>query len=303
MTKYNTFLLELDSLLDTRLGLLSMILEDGVIDVMNNGFHSRRRDSFPPIPDKGFSRLYSMRDEEVLEESIVTGMGLFIPNFVEWAVKAKATEIEPSTPRILINTYPYSLSEEELERITIVVASLASGLAEVTTCRYSPQDLVPSLLRRLQVSVFCMYMWNDWFMMLQSEKPSTGKIMDHQSCPDVIMLAPRLILDSTTTDKAIKEIIRETGIHPFEAMEKLSAPWINLQFVDVKLFSSIIDLEALKEYKPGDMPDFKTKIDTGIDSEALHKLTAELYKKIFGTPIPSWEEVKDDEDDDTIADT
>lgn len=115
----------LDSILDTRIGLLYGINEDITEEILDSGlYHNRIRDNFGPISQDVFRAIYRYRTKELLKYSIQT---ILIRDLIAPLLRGvmdmphKGAEVQPI---LFINTYPYNLTEAEQRRIRIIIANV-----------------------------------------------------------------------------------------------------------------------------------------------------------------------------------
>jgi len=109
--KYD-FLVDLDSLVDTRLSLLMKIDKDLTKELVKNGkYKDRVNNEFDYIPENIFNKLFKYRKKELLELPIHTEVVELLKEYVvncETLIRQHNGSVKG-----VINTYPYLLSEEE----------------------------------------------------------------------------------------------------------------------------------------------------------------------------------------------
>ena len=115
----------LDSIMDTRIGMLYSISEEIMEYALESGtYHNRIRDNFGPISQDVFRSFYRYRTKELLEYSIpsVVIRDLIFPLIRSILdLPQKGGDVQPI---LYINIYPYDLTESEQERIRIIIANI-----------------------------------------------------------------------------------------------------------------------------------------------------------------------------------
>ncbi len=217
---------DIDSLLDTRLGTLSLLGTEVVETALkDNKYHERVFDEFPYVKHDTFVQLYKGRDKEVLLNSFITDVPEFIRELVR---KAKTKQLENpliDTASIVINFYPFKLTEKEVKDICQVIKNY---IPETDSIDFIDKD--PSMLDILQCrdnySAMIMYDYSDWL------KPNEATLIKHKS-PNLLIMSPALYREKQPD---LEELL-ECKVSPFIEHEKLMSLFIGLKLLDSKVFS------------------------------------------------------------------
>lgn len=230
---------DLDVMHDTRIATVARLMGDDVaVEVLKAGYHSRLDDNFEGVDLVAYKRLYAARDIETLQRSWMTNAVFLIKEIIGELTKQAITRPYHNGTRLVINTYPYSLTPEEIialkESIKTWIGDFSQiGLAcEVETICISKKDLTPSYCLE-NFSAMMMYEYEDWFG-LQANAfkrcPATG----------ITLYAPAIYTVETPTTEQVQQAIKDF-MHPLLAIEHYASGFINLDLISVETFSIVTD--------------------------------------------------------------
>jgi hypothetical protein len=220
----------LDALLDTRLGTIARISEDAALEVLKSGYHEREIDDFPQVDMAVYKDLYAKRDTLTLAHSRPTGMLASLSNLTSMLAEQAIVRPYHDGAKVVVNTYPYQLTDEETDNIGRAVAAWMQGWAPVELTHISPESLTP-LHCKQHYAMMIVYDYEHW-MNIHAEAFKTTIL------PQVLMLAPAIYFGRKPTDAELAREIKEST-HPMIAIEMLASPLIQLRLFDVGFFSMI----------------------------------------------------------------
>ena len=123
---------ELDTILDTRLGTLFLIDESLVRGAFTGQeYMGRVKDNFGWIGSKLFKKIYECRDQSVLQVSEVTPMVNMVNDYCVQAMSSDIMSGGKGDIKIYINTYPYELTEEFKEEMKDKMGDLFTSVHEI----------------------------------------------------------------------------------------------------------------------------------------------------------------------------
>jgi tRNA G37 N-methylase Trm5 len=140
--------IELDCLLDTRLATLFLIDSETAETVLRKGYLDRWTDEFP-VNQELFEKVYRSRDRQTLKNSVLTPMVRLCKEFVHETLKQGVQGPYQYTPKIMINMYPYELTDTEQEIIVRAVASAVKQVCDIQIVRYDYDQLNPAWVKRM----------------------------------------------------------------------------------------------------------------------------------------------------------
>lgn len=237
-------LIELDALLDTRLGVAALLDKEAWLDIAKHpGYPKRTNDDLSLFTDRftkdEFFEAWEKRDVSAIEHSLMTNTARFIGDLsIELTRKlANENDIAVQSIEFVINLHPYDLSDEAKAMLVACLRGLVMEGCGVRTVRLPPSTLSHSYLRA-NFSSYMVYDLAGWLAKCEDGNYSGV------GAPQIRVMAPRLFTkDGAPDKKAIEEVFSGEKIpepeHLFEFMEWFHSPFISLEFLDPALFSII----------------------------------------------------------------
>lgn len=229
--------IELDCLLDTRLATLYQLDPNAASEAMASGYDRRVEDRFKVDPAL-FRSVYTARDRLVLKNSLMTPMVRLCREFVEQTLRQKADGPFQQTPQILINAYPYVLADSETETITRAVATAVKEYCDIQTVFYDYEQMSPTWVKQT-CSILVLYHYPEWL-----EYHSLNGNWKTTTCPEVTLMGPALYFNGLPSEQILSEA-KSLQVTPFEAMEQIAGPLIQLSLLPIRYFSAEIPYDQL----------------------------------------------------------
>lgn len=220
---------ELDVLLDTRLGTIAKINPDTAAAVLERGdYHTREEDVFEGIDTALFKEQYQQRDTTTLARSLVTEGIQLVRHLV--GVLTEQTIVRPYQDgiKIVVNVYPYKLDGEEKDQIGRAIAAWMQGLAPVELVDIHPEHLTP-LHCKTSYAMMLVYDYDSWMSL-------HAAAFEQVRLNEITMFVPALYFGKKPTAEELEQTVKEAA-HPMRAIEMLASPLIDLKLIDVKFFS------------------------------------------------------------------
>lgn len=228
--KTTAILIELDCLLDTRLGtLVEHYSEDQVLEVLKSNYHEREFDNFPGIDYEEFQERYRKRDKRVLLNSMRTSILPMVLDFVKHTTMGSISTPFVYVPKVIVNTYPYDLTLEEQEIFKDLIFTITNGMSDIEIVRMSYSELTPGWLNN-NVGVMVIYGYEDWL-----EAHARSGVFKRKTCPDVTMIAPAIYKKPYLTERE-REIHQSLSTHPFMFLSKQLEMIVRAYFIPVGVF-------------------------------------------------------------------
>lgn len=225
----SVFMIDLDSLFDTRLGTLVTYMYDELqVIFTRNLYHNRLDDSFNRLIDKDkFYEYYNQRDKRVLVNSTLSLMVDIIRDFI--AATATSDPSRPNTyyPVIYLNTYPYLLTDVERKNIQDGIFAYYKNKVLVELVHMDNRNISIEFIKN-NVTVLAMYEYHKW---LDTQTELGG--FKSKSCSDVTLLGPRIFFKEVPKTE---EVSNET----FSTLETISKPFINLELLPSLFYSTYL---------------------------------------------------------------
>lgn len=224
---------ELDALLDTRLATISKIDQDAAVALLKSPeYYSRLIDDFEPwtgITKETFRAEYAKRNVDTLARSRITNVPFLLKELIE-----KMEEMSSETPfvedlSVVINTFPYDLTEEE-QNVLISAVMARSGIETPVVVDYIPPAQLTPYYVKVNFSGMIIYNFHDWM------KHHLEAFHTVQS-PTMTVITPALFRDEIPKpEEYLSEGINPNG-NPFQLAEVAMASMFSLSLVKVEVFS------------------------------------------------------------------
>jgi len=225
--KRDVIYIDLDCLLDTRLGTLAALDLDYAFNALGSKeYFTRHSDEFKGVNTQAFNELYAKRDMEILRASMLTNIIVLLQSFMKSSVEEIFKGGQAAGLEICINTYPYLMDEQERYALVEIMQHKLAPEIEISSVYLTDQDLTPTFCKT-SYAVMVRYHFHKW-MELHVEEWKTVQM------PGVAFYAPA-IYTKTPTDQELKEMAKDK-LHPFQATELLCAPLFQLRLLDIEMF-------------------------------------------------------------------
>ena len=226
----STIFIELDTLLDTRIGTLSLYGEDIIRKNVENGYFVRKEDVFLGVNMDNYRERYYNRDKEVLKNSPVTSICFLIKEFVNKTILLSTSSPFKYKPKVTLNIHPYKLLEKEESIFMEALIRLTDKKADIEIVNLPYAEITPRLVKD-HYGIMVMYYYAEW---LNIQAVTNG--FEKTICPDHDMIGPKIYFENR--DKETK--LSPTDMDPFDAICEISKPLINLQLMHIKEFSYLL---------------------------------------------------------------
>lgn len=243
-------MIDLDVLLDTRLGLLSSIDEQLAVDVLDKGWRIRQSNEISQftdrLTDEQFKNKWENRTSDVLVWSRPTN---FIFELAKMLEQLETNFILDSgrikQAMVLINIYPYAdLTEDEQIDILDAMRSLIKSNIEFKICNFSHSITDLPFLKQHEILTYVVYDWVNWFhKALDAEKGQKAFI----PYPKLTIIAPAVLTKKDDVKKFTAEEKQMMGNKsPFELLRVYWSALFGLQFYPIELMS-VLDMSILPD--------------------------------------------------------
>lgn len=227
MSSTQRLLIGLDVLLDTRLATLNRLNPEYPKKVLGANYGRRMgdfwEDYIPNFPREDYNKLWENRDDETLKQS---GPTAYIARMMEDSaimVEASANHPHVDGVEIVINTYPYYLTDEKRDELKEIIHEFCSAQVSVKITRIPLEELTPKRIRGNYVQ-FVLYSFDEWFKLHHEELLANPM-------PSVVCVAPALFFNKPEQATGIDPLTEvSTGL-----MEFLSVEWVTSDYVSLNL--------------------------------------------------------------------
>lgn len=249
------FYVDLDALLDTRLGVLSSLDEEAAASLDLTKYRERISDQFKhlglsQIDDDVYRTAYRKRTADVLPHAMMTPVSLYLNiALTELEKEAMAGSPLAGPAKLTINLWPYKdLTPPEIEAICAAMFHRSGVFTSIETICESPKIITTDFIAYKQWNMMFMYGFWEWFEYQWSRWTQKPRCI-----PNTVIVAPQLAPTLEGFGKALEYKNPKGEIaDPFECVRVLAAEVIGLAFADVKVFSIVELPEYDDEYEPSD---------------------------------------------------
>lgn len=229
-----TVLVELDSLLDTRLATIESIDPIVAKTLFNNpAYFTRQWDDWSTlthgcIDEERFQKAYEQRDIDTLKRARPTRIVKLIKEITTHLDNQRHVLPDVSGVELIVNIYPYSLNHEAQEVLKTLVYSYCHFMTVVKTIRRPYEQLTPLAMKNHWDGVI-LYDFDQWFQ-------HHGKSLNTVLIPRNQLVVPKRYLRSPAPlEKEYEAEVKED--YPFDILALACIERIELVMLDLKEFS------------------------------------------------------------------
>lgn len=264
--------IDLDCLLDTRMGILAQHHPELAKEVLADGRYGRRLiDQFGSLTSRQFEELYEKRDMETLRYSVVTNVPLFLQRIIKDAIVHASMAKVDQELKYVINVWPYAFEDQELlEVLAACIRYHTLDTVEIEVVRIPPSKLTPTLIKK-EYDIILMYSYQKWLYSHREE-------FDRVRCPSVTLVVPQLFYLDMPDQEALAECRRQNK-DPMSMAEEQLGGHIRLKTVSASLFcmseaitqENAADISLELRVQPEDIEEAAKKIGATVIDEPLKK--------------------------------
>jgi hypothetical protein len=229
----------LDSLLDTRLGVLNTIDVDFATDVtLKESYFTRVSDTFKnskgnELNKELFNKVLNELKELVLRNSFKTKMHVFLVQLC-YAINIKYLEVPvPYSFSIDINTYPFTLNDNEIKDLLESIVSLIGKDFDINVVSLAPNQLTIDYVKD-NYQAMIMYNYHDW-LNLHNENLKKKKLTE------VTLYVPKIYFGSIPSKNDLEELDK-VNKDPFDFNKEILRPILSIEYLPISLYSVDIPL-------------------------------------------------------------
>jgi hypothetical protein len=238
--KPDTVYVDLDCLLDTRLGTLAKIDDNYAVNAMLGDYFTRTVDEFPDVNAQTFKEAYAQRDTSVLRRSVLTNIVYLLASFVKSSREDVAKGGQNMGIEFCVNVHPYKLTDDEAKEILNVLQFRLGSDITISSINVSDQELTPEICKE-HYAVMVRYSFHEWLEMhLEAFKKC--------KMPSMVLYAPALFAKVPTAAEQ-KELV-DMKLDPFQATEIACSTTFALRLLEPNLFSIHDGIKTRKGFTP-----------------------------------------------------
>lgn len=229
-----SFYVDLDSLFDTRLSTLFLISPETAEKALKSGYYARSYDEFEGLSVEDYQKAYQARNLNTIRQGAVTCIVSVIRDFVKETITALLNSPLRRQAKIVVNTYPYQLTDEQAQNIIHGLAILTNKMADIEVIHMTLEELTPAYVKANFIQM-AMYQYWDWL-----EVHSVNRNWVDTQCHHVTLYGPQLVKSKQAFD-ALKH-----KPNVFNDIESYTSLFIQLVLLPVHYFSADLRLYGKK---------------------------------------------------------
>lgn len=234
--KLTKLYISLDSLLDTRLGTLTVLNAQFAFDVSTSEAYYLREEDLFATPTQGalkketFAKVAKAKQALILRNSLSTRILEFVDQLMHTLFYQALNTPYHSGVAIDVNTYPYVLSDEEQVAMLESLVLKLKGRYTINLIHKSNEELHVDTVRETYRAMV-MYHYHEWLNMYDAQikkkslKDNTG------------LFVPRLYQGHVPSDEELVEFAKHRT-DPFSFLQRILMPFVLLQYLPVALYSA-----------------------------------------------------------------
>lgn len=230
-------LTDLDSLLDTRLGVASLFDPSVAIALLKDNWQKRKTDKWQLSQTQftydEYRKKYYERTLDAISASAPTALPTMLLNIIH-ENNVTSMEVNRSIKhKLIVNLDLYPFNQDEVDELQLALEEVLPFFDDIRLVRYPLKQITFSLLRMLGVGYYITYDALRWLKIHNDELVSNRYMW-------LTILAPA-IRETDFSDHSDGEELKHlaNGMDPFEAFEFQISLHVNLRFVETKYFSLI----------------------------------------------------------------
>lgn len=228
--------LDLDTILDTRMGTLAVLGEEHAVAALDSGrYHRRLIDEFHNVPKQVFREAYAKRDIETLKRSVLSNVVFFLRRLIKDSLLEAVLNQRVEKMCFTVNVYPYDFSDPGLVEMLIgCIRFHTYSTSSVQIVSLSNEELTPEFCES-NYQIMIRYEWVNW---VDKHKA----FFEKKGIPGVSIVVPELFYDEVPTQDDIDRLDMKKQ-NPFRMTETITAPLFRLKHMPVSLFSIHEDIK------------------------------------------------------------
>lgn len=230
--------IDIQSLLDIRQSLLIEFLgqETALEYVSSDTYNFRETDNFP-VNQEEYQRKLNSKSPVVLKNATITYIEVLLKNKLANLEKLNGFNGESSAPELVVNTYPYQLTQEQVRHLQNAIFVKLDVLCLITIVYDPPNVWSPSYIRNNNVSSFFMYDFTAW-MKHHSEKLVNGDLRE------INVYVPSIGGKELTPEE--QKEVKKLGFNDiFSYTEYVLSSACRIQFLPIVFYTNIVTATAI----------------------------------------------------------
>lgn len=237
MDNKQRILIDLDALVDTRLGAISQVSEAAAKHILfETEYANRKSDDFEKfsnglITNDAYKTQYSKRDLSTLKVSIMTALPFVLNRMFKELIEMRENTPLVGELEVGINFWPYILSEEiKDDYLNAVSAYVGTEYFVKTTKHYYPPETITPAVLKSRWEAYITYEYGKWISL-------HAEALTHERIPRNTLMVPAISTLGEYDLENCKLEGRKEPVDPFAALELLMTEFLSVEVIQAKFFS------------------------------------------------------------------
>jgi hypothetical protein len=238
-------MVELDALLDTRISILADMGVD-LDELERRGYKHRVYDRHDDLYDyEKYQRRYIERDNKTLIRATSTELLLYLQEMIKSRHQYLEEHHEDEYYHIVVNTYPYTLTEHQVKCIQSAVAHYLAALGcKIDIDRLPIEKLDKSYVQDHNISYLFMYHYELWLNHHLIDKDTKDTTYE-----GLTIVSPYLVSSKMTKELAkLLDDYQNDGIHPSMITKAAFQKWVTIETIDAHWFTNAMMKDIYPPY-------------------------------------------------------
>lgn len=237
-TQNEAILIELDTILETRLGTIDLLNPEWAKKLIEAGYQHRLSDDLdmfvPEIDMELYRKTYAKRDWQVLAHSAPTEFSVDLSRILDELLFDPKRLSPNGTTEIHVNIYPYDLTDAEKMEMVQAIHEITATIFYIKLVNIPPYSITFETIKANNWVAIFTYDLN----LILSNMITMESIKGKLRCNNVMLYAPHI----TFNFNELKSTVEETEaagekFEPFMHTSLLLSPFISLEFVSSEYYS------------------------------------------------------------------
>lgn len=222
--------LDLDTILDTRMGTLAKMGTEHAVRALDSGrYHRRMIDEFDEVPKDVFVAEYAKRDLDTLKLSVLTNLVFFLRRLIKDSLMQAIVQQKVERMCFTVNVWPYQFDDPGLVEMLIgCIRFHTYSTSSVRVISMPNEELTPQYCAS-NFQIMIRYNWTTWLELHKT-------FFEKKGFPEMTLVVPEIFLDTVPSHDDIERL--ELRKHnPFQLTETVCAGMFRLKHMPISLFS------------------------------------------------------------------
>lgn len=234
MKETSKIYVDIASLLDLRAAmLLQLMKKDELATFLNTDeYNLRQIDEFKQVDQAAYQQLRNDMPVDLIPCSVITYILTSLKSKLNNLEKRNSFYNEKKVPEVLLNIYPFELSESQTKVLQNMLFVKLETNTMVTIVRMTPADFTPYFIKNSGIVTAFLYDFSEWMGIHTAA-------LDKVQLTDTIMYFPALGYE-LVSEQDLKKITKAGFKDVFGYTEYLYSSKVSLNFLPVVFYSNMV---------------------------------------------------------------